>query len=127
MKNDLISREELKDYIDNWFAMVRYYHPYSKSTNIPKEEVFDIIDNTPTFDMEGFYKKAFQNGEKNALLIRGLEGRPHCDWITITKSTFPQYQPDEYKCSNCNKLVHIKYYYCPFCGVDMRGEDNGKQ
>jgi hypothetical protein len=47
------------------------------------------------------------------------------EWICITKSTFPQYQPDEYKCSQCNKLCHIKYYFCPFCGSKMRGEDNG--
>lgn len=51
--------------------------------------------------------------------------RPKGEWICITKSTFPQYQPDEYKCDQCNKLCHIKYYFCPFCGAKMKvGEDN---
>ena len=48
--------------------------------------------------------------------------RPKGKWICITKSTFPQYQPDEYKCSECSGPSNIKYYFCPHCGADMRGE-----
>lgn len=43
------------------------------------------------------------------------------EWLCITKSTFPQYQPDEYVCSQCNIFCHIKYYFCPFCGAKMKG------
>ena len=58
-------------------------------------------------------------------IIGKYEERSQGKWICVTKSTFPQYQPDEYNCSNCNKLCHIKYYYCPFCGADMRGNSHG--
>lgn len=51
--------------------------------------------------------------------------RPQGEWLCVTKSTFPQYQPDEYMCSKCKKFCHIKYYYCPFCGADMRGDSHG--
>ena len=30
-----------------------------------------------------------------------------------------------YRCSECNELVYGKTNYCPRCGADMRGENNG--
>ena len=65
------------------------------------DKVIEIIDNAPT-----------------------VEERPQGEWICITKSTFPQYQPDEYKCSECSGPSSIEYYFCPHCGADMR--DNNK-
>lgn len=47
------------------------------------------------------------------------------EWIVKTKSTFPQYQPDEYTCPFCNTIVNYKTNFCPKCGSDMRGTDNG--
>ena len=64
------------------------------------KDVIDLIDNAPT-----------------------VEERPQGEWICITKSTFPQYQPDEYKCSECSGPSSIEYYFCPHCGADMRGNN----
>lgn len=100
-------------------------------TNISSKEGADIISQTierisKTIDEDTEFwcicemAKMYMNGVKPVYPVSN-----HGKWICITKSTFPQYQPDEYKCSQCNKLCHIKYYFCPFCGADMRGEDNG--
>ena len=83
------------------------------------DQIREIIDNAPTVMKD--YDTGYQDGLEDGL----NDIRPKGDWICVTKSTFPQYQPDEYKCSNCNKLCHIKYYYCPFCGADMRGDSHG--
>ena len=51
MSNDLISREYLKDAINQFFVKEKYYHPYSKGRKtIPTEEVLDIIDNAPAIE-----------------------------------------------------------------------------
>ena len=30
-----------------------------------------------------------------------------------------------YECSNCHGVSKDRWSYCPFCGADMRGTDNG--
>ena len=51
MNNDLISRKYMKEAIEQFFEMVKYYHPHSKGRKtIPTEEVLDIIDNAPTVE-----------------------------------------------------------------------------
>lgn len=106
--------------------------------------ISDFIDNAPTVEYpklilkvknltaedKKHFKECWNKYAGNLLAVPDnyeiipIE-RTQGEWICITKSTFPQYQPDEYKCSHCNKLSHIKYYFCPFCGADMRGTDNG--
>ena len=44
----LIDAEELKEWINSWFDMDKYYHPYSKGKSIPTAELLDIIENIPT-------------------------------------------------------------------------------
>lgn len=46
----IISVDELKEWIDNWFDLCRYYHPYSKCNNIPIDELYDILDKMPSID-----------------------------------------------------------------------------
>lgn len=48
----LISADALKEWIENWFVMNSYYHPYSKSNNIPIPELYDILERMPTVDAE---------------------------------------------------------------------------
>lgn len=49
--------------------------------------------------------------------------RPQAEWICKTKSTFPQYQPDEFECSSCKQVSTQKYSFCPYCSADMGGKE----
>ena len=46
-EGDMISREGMKNMVDGWLNMDKYYHPYSKGKTIPTDEVYDLIDNAP--------------------------------------------------------------------------------
>lgn len=46
----LISVDELKEWIKNWFDVNRNYHPYSKQNNIPIQELYDILERMPTIE-----------------------------------------------------------------------------
>ena len=48
----LIDVNELKEWVENWFTVNKYYHPYSKSNNIPINELYDILEHMPTIDAE---------------------------------------------------------------------------
>lgn len=48
----LIDANELKEWVENWLVMNAYYHPYSKSNNIPIPELYDILGRMPTVDVE---------------------------------------------------------------------------
>ena len=58
----------------------------------------------------------------------------HAKWITIIGFTGVEYMGckettvDGYRCSVCDGEIHYTqkhYKFCPFCGADMRGADNG--
>lgn len=86
--------------------------------------LFEEIDNAPTVEPEKAkeseiikaYTKGFDTGVET---VKGE--RPQGEWICVTKSTFPQYQPDEYKCPFCNTIVNYKTNYCHNCGAKMKG------
>lgn len=44
----LVDVSMLKEWIENWFTINRYYHPYSTNNKIPKTELYDIIEQIPT-------------------------------------------------------------------------------
>lgn len=46
----LIEVDNLKSWIENWFDKNKYYHPYSKSENISKSELYDILDQIENVD-----------------------------------------------------------------------------
>lgn len=46
----LIYKKELKEWVENWFYQNKYYHPYSKSNNIPCSELYDILERIPTIN-----------------------------------------------------------------------------
>lgn len=46
-----IEEKELREWIQNWFKTNRYYHPYSKSNDIPIPELYDILERMPTADV----------------------------------------------------------------------------
>lgn len=43
------------------------------------------------------------------------------EWLVKWRSTFPQYEPSEYECSNCGYRRTVLHKYCPNCGAKMKG------
>lgn len=90
MSDDLISRKELGAAIDNWLAIDRYYHPYSKQKTIPVSELIDII-------------KLLPSAQRTGRWLKNDNGTYSCDqchsWI-----------PNE---------QHYYARYCIFCGARM--------
>ena len=48
--SDLIDRAEAIAYIENWKEVNKYYHPHSKSNNIPIDEVIQTIKDVPSVE-----------------------------------------------------------------------------
>lgn len=44
-------------------------------------------------------------------------------WLCTFHSTFPQYEPDEYRCSICNGLGDKSDKFCNRCGARMKTEE----
>lgn len=42
------------------------------------------------------------------------------EWLVKWRSTFPQYEPSEYECSNCGYRRTVLHKYCPKCGAKMK-------
>lgn len=99
----LIDANELKEWVENWLETNKYYHPYSKSNNIPINELYDILEHMPTVDAE-------RHG--------------HWEKIETTKVYDCQNTLPIYKCSFCHTpFVNVdlkdRYHYCPHCGAKM--------
>ena len=118
-QGDLISREALKETLSKrlWFV---------SSPECDAQEIKDIIDNAPTIktftleDIEEQYRKGLEKG-----LSEWETERPQGEWITISKSTYPQVEPDIYECSICHKQKwHCKTNFCPNCGAEMVGGES---
>lgn len=39
----LVDEKEVKDWVENWLCVNKYYHPYSSSKFIPMSELYDVI------------------------------------------------------------------------------------
>lgn len=51
--------------------------------------------------------------------------RPTGEWICTFHSTFPQYEPSEYRCSKCNGRGNESDKFCKHCGAKMEVNNNG--
>jgi len=52
-----------------------------------------------------------------------VEARPQGEWNCTFHSSFPQYEPDEYRCSICNGRGGKLDKFCKHCGAEMgKGE-----
>ena len=69
-------------------------------------------------DIQQAIKEGFANGYEMA---KEKFSPKKGEWKVKTKSTFPQYQPDEYECPFCKTIVNYKTNFCPNCGAEMRG------
>ena len=95
----LIDANELKEWVENWFTVNKYYHPYSKSNSIPINELYDILEHMPTIDAEPV---------------------KHGKWIDEAEDW--RNQIEWFKCSQCDFPTSTAYKYCPNCGARMDGE-----
>ena len=113
----LIDKKELKEWIENWATMNKYYHPYSKSNNIPINELYDILEQMPAIDVIDDEPKV------------EVEPIRHGHWVEVEIPHTLPYELNVYKCSECTHLTYDnrftlagRYRYCPNCGTRMDEE-----
>ena len=134
--SDLIDRKELGAAIDNWLAIDRYYHPYSKQKTIPVSELVDIIKLLPSAQPE--YRM-----DEWCTDCKEYDQEKHCcpRFNHVIRATLQEVQAErkmgkwtindchaavyKYHCSECGANHRARYDYCPSCGADMRGEQDG--
>lgn len=97
-----IEEKELMEWVENWFEKNRYYHPYSKTNDIPIPELYDILEQIPTAD---------------------VVERKHGRWLPYEFGS-----KRWHKCSVCGKAdeyinergIEAVRKFCPNCGAEMR-------
>lgn len=78
--------------------------------NINKEELIKALN----YDRDQ-YVKGFQAAKR-------IYSKECGEWVCTVKSNFPQYEPDEYRCSICDGVGHKLDKFCKHCGADMQKE-----
>lgn len=99
MIGDAISRKDAIEWVQNILTVDRYYHPHSKSRNVPIDEVIDSLERVPSIN-------------------KIKSGRwTHEDRYSATY---------KYRCSECGAHHRARYDYCPSCGARMDAERKEK-
>ena len=122
----LVDANALKKDIEQWFVKDKYYtnHWHNK---IPKSEVFDVIDNAPTIEINEDTVKEVLNRQHLAVIpaeflielqLGCVKTRPRGEW-TIQSS---REGTNHYVCSICKHEGDFFDTFCRNCGADMRGE-----
>ena len=135
--SDLIDRKDLGAAIDNWLAIDRYYHPYSKQKTIPVSELVDIIKLLPSAQPEQREEAIIDPVD----LVRNLADRIGIHQLYAIAWDLrgePAQRTGRWKvsdlpkgkmkyCSECGFGQYIaderQYRYCPNCGCAMKGEE----
>ena len=52
--------------------------------------------------------------------------QPQGKWICTVQSSFPQYEPDEYRCSECDGIGYKLDKFCKHCGASMQKGDSNE-
>ena len=100
----LIDADVLTNSLDSLCDTVCQYSKAQRSVMCgacPLDGAFDVVDNTPTVDAEP---------------VR------HGEWEFVYEDTNEELR---FECSLC-KGFSTRENFCPHCGADMRGEDDGK-
>jgi len=98
--DDSISRREAIEWVKNILVVHKYYHPHSRSRNVPIDEVIDALEQVPATEPER---------KKGRWIYEGKRGRfPAC------------------RCSECGNVENADWAilgdnvnYCPKCGARM--------
>lgn len=130
MSDDLISRSALKKEFDDKCAYECAICKYAKDFAPCK-----LIDNAPTVERprgerteralaiidrlrtDGHINNKEQGTLRRAIL---LPERSQGEWKCTFHSSFPQYEPDEYRCSICNGRGGKLDKFCKHCGAKMK-------
>ena len=112
MKMKLFDVKTLKEWIENWFEVNAYYHPYSKSNNIPIPELYDILKRMPTVDAE-----PVRHGK---WIIRD---NPGTGWYSVSCSECGENVTDAAPCIGFFPNVKVIWDYCPYCGAKKDEEE----
>lgn len=75
---------------------------------------------------DGFYEfvdeeEYFSHADECDFFVTGYRKQSEGEWLVKWRSTFPQYEPSEYECSNCGYRRTVLHKYCPNCGAKMKG------
>lgn len=100
-----ICRQEAIDYVERIIYVNQYYHPNSKSRNVPIDEVIDRIKQVPVADVAPIRHGEFIGTEFDGY----ADGKPvYYEW----------------KCSACGCIFEDEepaWNFCPCCGAKMDG------
>lgn len=103
----LIDADELKEAIED---KIKTYNNENSIGKIAFEYCEMLIDNAPTVPLSDFkegYKQAIIDGKTNF-------SRPKGEWKLDSVGVY---------CSECKLHPDYSSSFCPFCGADMRGEE----
>ena len=107
MNNDIISRSALKEDFD--CVGFNDYDDYNRALR--------IIDNAPSVEVG--YLTNCANCER-VEKIRAK--RPQGEWIS---QDYDDLKISDYRCNQCGHYQDDITNFCPNCGADMRGANNG--
>ena len=97
---DFISKEELKEWVKNWYESYRGYHPLDTSNSIPIPKLYEFIDRISTVEV------------KHSEWVKDESGDYKCK-----ECGFPPYIQH-----NGLENIAVMHKYCPNCGAMMGSE-----
>lgn len=116
MKNDLISREDLKKAIDHFQYTDEFCVKHQIDNSISLHMLKKIINNAPTVEIdEGVIQKVLNNKCMSVVAneyLKALHGKgPQGEWQFMSGGY--------YKCNKCPCYSLHKTNYCSNCGAQM--------
>lgn len=101
--SDFIKRSDAVEYVMSILDVNKYYHPHSKSRNVPIDEVVDRINQVPAADLSGQLPKL---GE----------------WQKAKPKGVVTYSDGYAECSHCHETIWLGWgmNFCPHCGTQNK-------
>lgn len=94
-----------------------------------EEEVIKWLESLKAEIGKSEHRTLWHYAEAIDMAIEALKGRPKGHWRTMYDGdpiTGEPYPCGVY-CDQCGDTIGVEANYCPNCGADMRGEDDGQE